>query len=321
MTTHPWVTGGGGQVRFGVSMGADPDPAAMRDRARELEELGFDAVFVPDHPSVLGDPWVTLAGLADATSRVRLGVLAACASYRHPAVLARVAADLDRIFGGRSILGVGSGDMPHEFGMLGLDHGTAATRRRALGRTLRVLPALLRGERVVDEDAAVLDLALPFPAVQQPGVPILVAGGGRGTLRLAAAHADAVNIGASGWSGGARTTDDIAARFEVLREECAAVGRSYDAVLRTGFVGVSLADTTEEAHARLAAMPPPLRAFFGDLFVAGTPDEIAAHLETMVDAGFRYLVFLMADGFVGARAMTHRLVADVLPRLRGASHG
>lgn len=84
---------------------------------------------------------------------------------------------------------------------------------------------MLRGDPVTDEDADLDRMVLPFPGVQRPGVSILVAGGGNGTLRLAAAHADAINIGPSGWSGGARTTDDIVARVAVLREQYAAVGR------------------------------------------------------------------------------------------------
>lgn len=102
---------------------------------QHLEELGFDAVFMPDHPTLLADPFVALA-----TGRLRLGTLVGCVAYRHPAMLARAVVDLDRISGGRAILGLGSGDMPREFGMLGLDHGTATSRRRHLEQTLDVLP-------------------------------------------------------------------------------------------------------------------------------------------------------------------------------------
>lgn len=82
-----------------------------------------------------------------------------------------------------------------------------------------------------------------------------------------------------------------------------------------GFVGISVTDTADEARTVLAAMPPPRQAFFGDLFVAGDPDGIAAHLESMADAGIRYVVVLMADRFTAPRATTRRLVTDVLPRL------
>jgi alkanesulfonate monooxygenase SsuD/methylene tetrahydromethanopterin reductase-like flavin-dependent oxidoreductase (luciferase family) len=218
---HPWVAAGTEQVRFAVTSGLIPDHRLMRDEIRYLEGLGFDAVFLPDHPlAVMGDPWLTLAGCVDATTSIRLGVMVSCVAYRHPAMLARAAADVDRMSDGRAILGLGSGDMPPEFAMLGLDWGTPRTRRERLEQTLRVMPKLLRGEPVTYEGTgfALHDAALPMPAVQEPHVPIVVAGGSRGSLRLAAEHADAVNLGAVAWAGGAFSTDDVSAKLATLDE-------------------------------------------------------------------------------------------------------
>lgn len=316
--THPWVAESRRHVRFAVSTAAGPDPGATRDQAQHLEELGFDAVFVPDHPMMMADPWVALAPLAAATRRIRLGTLVSCAAYRHPAMLARAVADLDRISGGRAVLGLGSGDMPHEFAMLGMDYGAARSRRVLLEQTLQVLPALLRGEPVTfqGDGFALRDAVLPMPAVQQPHVPILVAGGSRTALRLVAEHADAANLGAVGWAGGAYTGTDVAARCATLDGSCATAGRAPSSVLRTALVGVSIAGNAEAAHAVLQTVPPPLRAFFGDLFCAGTPADVAAHLQTMVTAGIDYLVFVVADHFAGSNVMTELLMSEVLPQLR-----
>jgi alkanesulfonate monooxygenase SsuD/methylene tetrahydromethanopterin reductase-like flavin-dependent oxidoreductase (luciferase family) len=173
-----------------------PDLGLMRDEMQYLESAGFDSVFFPDHPMLFPDPWVSLAGVADATTTLRLGALVSCVAYRHPAMLARAVADVDRMSNGRALLGMGSGDMAWEFDMLGLTYGPPAPRRELLKQTLQVVPSLLRGEPVTAEGPgfALRNTVLPAPAVQQPGVPIIVAGGSRGTLRLAAAHADALNM-------------------------------------------------------------------------------------------------------------------------------
>lgn len=315
---HPWVAAGEDGIRFGIQIGVTADHQAMRAEVRHLEELEFDSVLLPDHPVLMGDPWVTLAGLADVTTELRLGVLVSCAAYRHPLMLARAAADVDRISGGRALLGLGSGDMPHEFAMLGLDYGTAGVRRERLEQALRTVPALLRGETVTDvgTDFTLRDAALPMGAVQQPHVPVVLAGGSRGTLRLAARHADAVNIGAAAWAGGAYTPDDVAARFAALDEFCGESGRAAGAVLRTGLVGLSIGRTTEEAHAWLAGIPEEMRGFFSGLFFAGTVDDVGRYLEKMISAGYQYLIFTPIDVFAGSRAMTDLLASEVLPQLR-----
>jgi alkanesulfonate monooxygenase SsuD/methylene tetrahydromethanopterin reductase-like flavin-dependent oxidoreductase (luciferase family) len=316
---HPWVAAGSEQVRFAVTSGLIPDHRLMRDEIRYLEGLGFDAVFLPDHPlAVMGDPWLTLAGCVDATTSIRLGVMVSCVAYRHPAMLARAAADVDRMSDGRAILGLGSGDMPHEFAMLGLDWGTPRTRRERLEQTLHVMPKLLRGEPVTYEGTgfALHDAALPMPAVQEPHVPIVVAGGSRGSLQLAAEHADAVNLGAVAWAGGAFSTDDVSAKLATLDQFCASSSRAPDSVLRTGFVGLSIARTTDEARARLEQVPPEFRGFFSGLFFAGNPDDVGVYLQKMISAGYQYLVFLTVDLFAGSRVMTELLVSEVLPQLR-----
>lgn len=158
--------------------------------------------WLPDHNAVLGNAtWTTLTDLALATETIRLGPLVACAAYWNPYVLARAAADIDHVSGGRLVLGLGSGDMPHEFAHLGLPWPAAAERQARLEETLRVVRPLLRGETVtfagkyVQVDGAMLNP----PPIQQPYVPILVAGGGeRTTLRYVAEHADACNLGAVG---------------------------------------------------------------------------------------------------------------------------
>ena len=243
--------------------------------------------------------------------------MVSCAAYRHPGMLARAVADVDRLSQGRVVLGIGSGDMPHEFAMLGLDWGTPRGRRDRLEQTLHVVPALLRGERVsFDGDGfALREATLPLPAVQQPHVPIIVAGGSRGALRLAAEHADAANIGPASFAGGAYTTDDITNRLASLDELCSARGRDPASVLRTAFIGVSIAPTSTQAKDHLERVPPEAREMFRGFFFAGDPAETVDFLQHYVDAGYRYLIFFTTDVFVLRSEMIELLATDVIPRL------
>jgi alkanesulfonate monooxygenase SsuD/methylene tetrahydromethanopterin reductase-like flavin-dependent oxidoreductase (luciferase family) len=314
---HPWIAAGTDQVRFGIFRFPGSDLAVLQDEMRHLESAGFDGVYMPDHPMVAPDPWVSFAAMATATTTMRLGALISCVAYRHPAMLARAVADVDALSGGRVVLGLGSGDMPAEFDMLGLTYGGPADRRALLAQTLAVVPSLLRGEPVTAEGPgfALRNAVLPAPRLQQPGVPILVAGGSRGTLRLAAEHADAVNIGPAAWAGGAYSNDDVEHRFGLLDELCAAAGRPPGSVLRTGLLGISVASTRDEAQAVVDAVPREFQAFLRGFFVAGTPDDIVRHLHGVIDSGYRYLVFFMADILSGSLAMTDRLIAEVLPQV------
>jgi alkanesulfonate monooxygenase SsuD/methylene tetrahydromethanopterin reductase-like flavin-dependent oxidoreductase (luciferase family) len=112
---HPWVAAGRQRIRFGILSTVLPDWSRTRDFAQLVEGLGFDSLWMADHPLsplAANGVWPPLAALAEVTSSIRLGTLVSCIYYRHPVVLAREAADVDRISQGRLVLGLGSGDLP-----------------------------------------------------------------------------------------------------------------------------------------------------------------------------------------------------------------
>jgi alkanesulfonate monooxygenase SsuD/methylene tetrahydromethanopterin reductase-like flavin-dependent oxidoreductase (luciferase family) len=310
---HPWVTQPG--PRFGANIGAVASWPQICASAQTLEAAGFDAIFVPDHPLLMGDAWTTLAGLAEATKRVRLGTMVSCVSYRHPVVLARIASDVDRISGGRVVLGVGSGDMPWEFERLGLDYGTGPQRLARLAEALAIIEPLLAGETVAFEGEfyRVRDAALSPRPVQDP-IPILIAGGGPGTLRLTAKHAHASNLGAASWAGGAFTAADITERWSRLRAGCDEVGRDFDSVLRTGLINLTLAKTREQAEEKVGRIPPQLRSFLDKLVTPCTPPEAIKHVQALLDAGYQYIVFQGMDP-----ETIDLMATEVLPRFRQAA--
>jgi alkanesulfonate monooxygenase SsuD/methylene tetrahydromethanopterin reductase-like flavin-dependent oxidoreductase (luciferase family) len=295
---HPWVSEGAPRVRFGINATVSPDWGAARDFAQMAEGLGFDALLMPEHPMTIGQAsWIALAALAEATRTIRLGTLVSCVYYWNPAVLARVVADVDRISGGRAVLGLGSGDQPHEFRRLGLAWPPVQERQAALEDALHIIRPLLSGQQVTYRGTyfQVEDALLQPPPVQQPHVPIIVAGGGeRTTLRFVAQYADASNLGAASWAGHAFTPEDARRKLDVLRGHCESVGRPYDSILRTALVGLVLAESTAAVEAKRAQLPPFL-GFFEQLPIIGTPEQAVQRVTALVKAGFQYVIFIVFD--------------------------
>ena len=295
---HPWVASHSERIRFGLAMAPSGDWAKIKEIAQAAEELGFDTLWLPDHPLLGWDSWTLLASLAEATKRIRLGTMVSCVYYRHPVQLARVVADVDRVSGGRVVLGIGSGDMPWEFEALGLAYPPPAARAAFLEEALQVLPQLLRGEEVRFDGAnvQVRGATLRPPSVQQPYLPLLIAGGGaKTTLRLTALYADAHNMGAASWAGGAFTPEDATRKFDVLKQWCAEAGRSFDSILRTTQLGFFLADSEAEAAAMHdAVMKDPVRSrmltFLERSTMFCTPDQAINHLATLRRVGFQHLI-------------------------------
>ena len=268
-----------------------------RDSIQMAEELGFDSYWTYDHPLFTPECWATLATLAVTSKTIRLGTVTTCISYRSPALLARVAADVDRWSNGRVILGVGIGDSPDEFAALGFPFPGVRERQDTLDEAIQVLvglwgetPFTFRGQHFQVQEA----MLWPGP-VQQPRVPIMIAGGGeRVTLRQVAQYADMSNFGAHMWAGSAFGLDDVRRKFEALRSHCVAIGRPYESVLRSyASFPVVLAQTQDELQVKLDAIPEDAHAFYQSSLIAGTPSEVVAHYQSLIDAGIQYLMIAM----------------------------
>ena len=202
--------------------------------ARRAERLGFDSVWVSDHlfysfarygagQDRIGslEPLTALAAAAVATERVRLGTLVLGAPFRHPSILAKMAAGIDQLSGGRLDLGVGAGWLEDEFASFGFPFGDIGKRFERLEETLRVLGALFAGGPATVEGPSVrLREAELQPAPVQTPIPIWVGGkGGPRLLRLTARHA-------AGWNVVWRTAPEAyAERVDAARSICEVEGR------------------------------------------------------------------------------------------------
>ena len=249
-------------VRIGIQLQPQhADYAAIRRAVLEAEDLGADVVFNWDHFYPLyGDPdgkhfecWTMLGAWAEQTSRVQIGALVSCNSYRNPDLLADMARTVDHISDGRLILGIGSGWFQKDYDEYGYEFGTAGGRLDDLAEAL---------PRIEDRWTKLN----PAPTRE---IPVLIGGGGeKKTLRLVAKHADIWHSFSD--------LDTLNRKKAILAEHCAAVGRDVGEIeLSTGIQG-----STDPA-----AVGPALLAAGVTLFTVGIggPDYDLAPLKRLLD--------------------------------------
>lgn len=321
-SVSPWVVAQRGRIGWGVQAFAyadDPHPSdSVLAAGRLAEQLGFGAFFIGDHPAYATECWVHLAALAVTTDRIRLGSVVNCVLYRHPVMLARLAADLDHLSDGRLILGLGIGWNAEEFAQLGMAFPPARERQAALEEAIAIVrgvwgdaPFTFAGRTFSTTDERVVP-----PPVQQPAPPLIIAGAGeKFTLRQVARFADACNFGAGVQVGGVRTFDDVRRKLAVLRRHCGEFGRPYEQILKTHFTGwLMLAEDEAAVDAKVAryypdGIPDELRASR----IAGPPEVAIAYFQALVEAGIEYFVVQTLDA---ADTETFRLLAEqVMPHV------
>jgi probable F420-dependent oxidoreductase len=182
--------------RFAVQEHGVHDAKAWREKARLVESLGYSTLSLPDHFGDQLSPIAALMAAADATTSLRIGSLVFDNDYRHPAVLAKEAATLDLLSEGRLEFGLGAGWMVSDYEQTGIPYDPPGTRIERMTEALAIIKSFFAGGRVsfAGKHYKIEGLeALPSP-VQKPHPPILLGGGGRRMLTLAAQEADIVNI-------------------------------------------------------------------------------------------------------------------------------
>ena len=287
--------------------------------ARATERAGFSAYFRSDHYLAFGgdglpgptDSWVTLAGLARETERIRLGTLVTSVTFRHPGPLAISIAQVDQMSGGRVDVGIGAGWFDDEHTAYGIPFPPIGTRFGVLEDQLEILTGFWRtpeGQRFsyAGEHLSVTDSpALPKPA-QDGGPPIIIGGGGpKRTPRLAARFASEYNLPFS-------PMDFWTHQRGLVRDACQAIDRDPDeltySVALTVCVGADEAEIRRRADA-IGQDVEQLRA----TGVCGTPDQVVARLEEWREAGVERVYLQVLD----LSDLDHiaMLGADVRPRV------
>jgi F420-dependent oxidoreductase-like protein len=311
---------GSAPVHFGVTLPQIKRtwPEA-RDAALDFEALGFDSVWVCDHLQGVPAPqldileaWSLLAAVAAVTERVELGTLVTPPGFRNPAVLAKQAATVDVIAGGRVVMGLGSGWAEPEFTGYGLPFPPVADRMEALRETAELLPLLWTDEQVTYEGrfARAVDAHCAPKPPRRP--PILIGGSGEKVLlRIAAQHADI-------WNNLAVTQHQLEHKIGVLRDHCAAVGRDFGEITVSQQCNVVLvADQADEAEALAKAARiygPAVGAHLEEHGIWGTPARVIEGIERHVALGCTHFVMELFGRDTRAPA---RLFADqVFPAFR-----
>jgi len=312
-------------LRFGIQAGPVDIPYTIRRGYwRAAEHLGYDWASVGDHfltNPVFGardtDPWneawVTLAALAEATDRIRVGVLVTSVGYRHPALLAKMAATLDVISGGRLEFGIGAGYLEADYRMYGLPFPSSSIRIAQLDEAIQICKLLWTREHAdfSGQHFTLTNAVCEPKPLQKPYPPIWIGGmGEQKTLRVVAEHAD-------GWNAFPMPVSQIQHKLDVLRGHCDAVGRDYDAIRKqlvcTAIVRAEPAQVEQELVQFAAERQlPPEQA--RRMAIAGTPEQVATALMPYVGIGFD--MFLLMERAPLDHESLRLFMEDVAPRLR-----
>lgn len=285
----------------------------MKDLAVAADKVaGWESVWVYDHFHTTPQPsdqatheaWSLMAGFGAATQRIRLGQMCTCMSYRNPAYLAKVAATVDHISGGRVEMGIGAGWYEHEWRAYGYGFPEPRDRLGMLREGVQIFQqAWTKGVSSLDGKYYQVDGAIcqPLPLQQGPsGIPIWIAGGGeKVTLRIAAQYADYTNFDG--------TPEGFAHKSGLLEEHCRDLGRDFGAITRSANYNVFIGETQKDVDDRLAWYADHLATSLGESAgpeharrtsaqgLVGTPEQIVERLQEMEQLGMTYAITYFAD--------------------------
>jgi F420-dependent oxidoreductase-like protein len=284
--------------------------------AREGESSGFRALWVSDHlflgPDAVNtdclEAWTLLAALAVDTKKIRIGPMVTSQSYRNPALLAKIAAGVDHMSGGRLEFGVGAGWKEVEYKAYGYEFPDGPTRLTQLAETLEICTRLwkepkatYRGKHYRIEDA----VCSPKP-MQKP-LPIWVGGTKPRVMRIAAKYAD--------WFNMSNPSDPVEPRIaelnRVLPEACKAIGRDMATLKRSLFIQVLAAPTRREVDEIVRELGSRAKVSSADWLrsrpgiIVGTPDEVGPRLRAIAAGGIDHanIIFPYKFEVIGVRAL------------------
>ena len=250
-------------------VGIDPADhwASMSSLAERADAGPWESLWVYDHfhttpvatEEATHEAWTLMAAFAASTSRIRLGQMCTAMGYRNPAYLAKVAATVDHISGGRVEMGIGGGWYEHEWRAYGYGFPTIGGRLGRLREGVEIMrQAWTTGAATLDGKHYQVDGAIvrPLP-LQNGGIPLWIAGGGeKVTLKIAAGYASYTNFAGS--------LEDFDRKSEILREHCAEAGRDFESITRSSNFNTIVGATEGEAADRLASVIDRLRPHVGE---------------------------------------------------------
>jgi F420-dependent oxidoreductase-like protein len=308
-------------ITFGVQMAPETEDVDEVVRTAKLVEvLGYDHFWLNDHfVPILGDKdgphfesWMLLAAISRETARVRLGILVTGNTYRHPAVLAKMATTVDHLSHGRLNFGIGAGWEEFEHTAYGIPFYTARERSRRLGEALEIITRLWRDDHPSFQGEYYSLVRAPFAPrpVQKPHPPIVIGGQGRQWIMpLVARYADEWNVPVG------LSPADVRERLAGIRADCERLRR--DPCVRGVSVFLPLANITDIPLAgpatRLGArLLVDERA--GVSVLAGSAVEIQSRIREYVEAGATSVIITTRPAI--NHALMRRFATEIVPALR-----
>jgi F420-dependent oxidoreductase-like protein len=292
-----------------VGIGRSEQWPTMLGVAKTIESLGYESAWVFDHFHTVPVPtqessyeaWTLMAALAATTDSVRLGQMCTSNSYRNPAYLAKVAADIDVISNGRVEMGIGAGWYEHEYLAYGYEFPKPSVRIGQLEEGVEIMRRMWAEDEVrYDGRYYQLAGAISRPKPIQDSIPIWVAGGGEKlTLRVAARFADYTNFGG--------TVDEFVHKSEALAGHASDIGRDYDEIVRTSLFHVLVAESEADVQAKVDEYVGRIDALAGqdraesarksllEGGLVGTPEQVVEQLRPWVEAGMSYAIGYFPD--------------------------
>jgi F420-dependent oxidoreductase-like protein len=269
------------------------------DVALKAEQLGFHSIWVYDHFHNVPRPaheavfecWTTMAAISQRTSRIRLGQMVGCNSYRNPGLLAKITSTLDVISGGRLEWGIGAGWYENEYRGYGYEFPKPKDRIGMLRESVEIVKSMWTNVETTYDGKYYRTVRAncdPKP-LQKPTPPVWIGGGGEQlTLRVVAEHADCSNFGGK--------PEEWARKREILKGHCAAVGRDESEIRKTWSPEVFIRSTERELAERTKG------GLWGDSVdnwrdnnLVGTPEQVAEKIATYVKLGCSGFIPWCAD--------------------------
>jgi F420-dependent oxidoreductase-like protein len=309
------------------------DPAdhwtTMLDLARYADAGPYESIWVYDHFHTVPVPsdeatheaWSLMAAYGAATSRVRLGQMCSCMGYRNPAYLAKIAATIDVISGGRVEMGIGGGWYEHEWRAYGYGFPSAGDRLGQLDEGVQIMRQLwTEGKATLDGKHYQVDGAISRPLpLQDGGIPLWIAGGGeKKTLRTAAKYASYTNF--------VGDTEGFQHKSSVLEAHCKDVGTDFGKIVRSANYNVVIGETEKDVQDRLAWIRSHYEPYlpadvlestyqsFASGPLVGTPEQIIPKLKELEGLGMTYAITYFVEAAYD-RSGVELFTSKVVPEL------
>lgn len=271
------------------------------EAASNIENLGYESIWVYDHfhtvPKPTQDPtyecWTLMSALSQTTSKVRLGQMCTCNSYRNPAYLTKVASNIDVMSNGRLEYAIGAGWYDHEYRAYGYEYPSAGIRLKMLEESLIIYKKMTTEETPsFNGEFYQIDGAINQPKpIQKPYPPLWVCGGGeKVTLKLLAKYGDYGN-----WD---VDVDGFIQKSNILQNHCENVGRDFNEIGKTLHTNVLIADNQNDLDRKVEKLSTYTnipKDYYYERPLIGTKDKVFETIDQYKEAGCIYLIAYIPD--------------------------